>query len=436
MAEEPKLTIGAINPYALTETLLGRKVDWSSKESIKIMEDTLETDYNELFDMKYNSPIYAGLRLNENNMPEPIEQSEITIRRLEDSQTPDISRITKLSELTQFGISDLSNIKIKSGALNRGTLELKLDVPSMNHTLSNTVLSESLASLVLNYKDKSKKDWTPPNGVWVDKGDFFDDVVEFNDPIQGSVANCYFIAALNAVAWSDPYRIIHRNRATGTGETDRVNAIQFYSKGGSKDSATKLVEVTDKTPATTSTNNWIYCRSNDPNEIYPALYEKAFAKWITNTTSDQPDITQTAWGNCVKATAQLNDKTPYYYYNNDHTGTELYNIVRDHSSMGKTVHPMTAWTYGSGDKSYEGTNVVGSHCYTILGWTHKDNKDYIVLRNPWGRTEPSGLNTYQGLVSFFDGKFWRPINTIGNDGVFALEADSFKTLFAGMGVAK
>lgn len=432
---EPNLTIGAINPYALTETLLGRKVDWSRKDSIKIMEDTLETDYNELFDMKYNSPIYAGLKLNDQNMPEPLEVSEITVRSFEDTQKPDLSRIKKLSELSKFGISDLSNVKIKSGSLKRGTLELKLDVPSMNYTLSNTVLSETIAALVLN-KDKSKKNWTPPNGVWVDKGDFFEDVVEFSDPIQGAVANCYFIAALNAVAWADPYCIVHRNRPTGVGETDRVNAIQFYSKGGGKDAPTKLVEVTDKTPALTSTHAWIYCRSTDANEIYPALYEKAFAKWITNTNSDQPDITQTAWGNCVKATAQLNNKTPHYFYNVDHTGDELFIIVSNHSSNGKTIHPMTAWTYGSGDKSYTGTNVVASHCYTILGWANKNNKKYIVLRNPWGRTEPAGLNTYRGLVSFFDGKFWRPIDTIGNDGVFALEANSFKTLFAGMGVAK
>jgi hypothetical protein len=46
------LSVGAINPYALTEALLGRKIDWSDSRSIKIMENTLETDYYELFDMK------------------------------------------------------------------------------------------------------------------------------------------------------------------------------------------------------------------------------------------------------------------------------------------------------------------------------------------------------------------------------------------------
>lgn len=96
---------------------------------------------------------------------------------------------------------------------------------------------------------------------------------------------------------------------------------------------------------------------------------------------------------------------------------------------------MVAWTYGSG-KDYTGSNIVGNHAYTVLGWSTFNNKNYIILRNPWGVTEPNGLNSYQGLVSFFDGSFWRPINMIGNDGVFALEINAFKIYFEGLGVAK
>jgi hypothetical protein len=71
-----------------------------------------------------------------------------------------------------------------------------------------------------------------------------------------------------------------------------------------------------------------------------------------------------------------------------------------------------------------------------LGWAYQNSKKYIVLRNPWGVTEPAGLNSYQGVLSFFDKTFWRPITMIGNDGVFAIEANSFQNLFAGLGVAK
>jgi hypothetical protein len=434
MDKVTNLNVGAINPYALTEALVGRKIDWSKRASIEIMEDALETDYDELFDMKFNSPIYAGLKLNDKNMAEPVTASEMTIRGDNDPETPDVSGLTNLSELKKLGVKSLNTTKIRSGVLTRGVLNLKLDIPQMDHTLSKTRLSKPLATILLG-KAASSGDWTPENGIWKDTGDFFKDVTEFSDPVQGAIGNCYFIAAVAAIAWADPYRIVHRNRATGTGETERVNAIQFYSKGGGKDAPTKLVEVSDKTLVRTSNNLPIYCRSRDSGEIYPALYEKAFAKWILKTNSDKPDITKTAFGDPVKATAQLNNKTPHYYNTSSRTGDQLYSIVRENSMSYKTIHPMTAWTYGS-SKDYTGTNVVGNHAYTVLGWAYKNNKKYIVLRNPWGVTEPAGINTYQGVLSFFDKSFWRPINMVGNDGVFAIEANSFQNLFAGLGVAK
>jgi hypothetical protein len=434
MDKVTNLNVGAINPYALTEALVGRKIDWTKKESIEVMEDALETDYNELFDMKFNSPIYAGLKLNDKNMAEPVKESEITIRGDNDPETPDVSTFKTLSELKKVGIKSLNTTSINSGVLTRGTLNLRLKIPELDKTLSKTRLSKPLAAILLG-KAASSGDWTPENGVWKDMGDFFKDVVEFSDPVQGAVGNCYFIAAVAAIAWADPYRIVHRNRATGTGETARVNAIKFYSKGGGKDAPTKMIEVTDKTIVRTSNNLPIYCRSGDAGEIYPALYEKAFAKWILKTNSDKPDITKTAFGDPVKATAQLNNKTAHYYNTSSRTGDQLYSIVRENSMSYKTIHPMTAWTYGS-SKDYTGTNVVGNHAYTVLGWAYKNSKKYIVLRNPWGVTEPSGLNTYQGVLSFFDKSFWRPVNMVGNDGVFAIEANSFQNLFAGLGVAK
>lgn len=433
MDQAPKdMFVGVINPYALTEAITGRKFDWTDAKSFQILEQALETSYSELFDIKFNSPLYAGLQLAKDSTVKLMKAEEIKVRSSDKLETINFSTIKNLKDLSKAGIKDLDSVAVKDARLDKGDVKVVLNVPKLNNTITNTTVSPIIKDIVFGNFNVNVG-WTPANCLWSDRGNFFNDVTEFNDPIQGSVGNCYFISAIAALAWATPYSIEHKVRATGTGETQRVNAIQFYTKGGGKDAPSKLIEVTDNTIITTS-NNPVYCRSNDAGEIWPAVYEKAFAKWINQTADDKPDITKTAFGDPVKAIAQLNNKTPMYYYTNTRTADQLYGIVRENSMSMKTINPMVAWTYGSGD--YSGSNIVANHAYTILGWAFVNNKSYIILRNPWGVTEPNGLNSYQGLISFFDNSFWRPINMIGNDGVFALEINAFKYYFAGMGVAK
>jgi len=166
------------------------------------------------------------------------------------------------------------------------------------------------------------------------------------------------------------------------------------------------------------------------------LYEKAFAKWCTQNQGDCPNILDTASGYSDIAMAQLTDTTPFYYDTWSRSPDELWGIVRENSVAFKTVNPMTANTYSSGDQ-YNGSNIVACHAYTCLGWAMSNGKKYIVLRNPWGWNEPSGTgNTYDGLLTFFDTSFWRPINMVNSDGVFALEISAFKYYYAALCVAK
>jgi len=67
------LSIGVINPYALVGALTGKKSDWMKPELTKILSDVLKTDYAELFDMKFNSPLYAGLKLNPTTHASPVQ---------------------------------------------------------------------------------------------------------------------------------------------------------------------------------------------------------------------------------------------------------------------------------------------------------------------------------------------------------------------------
>ncbi len=442
---------GVINPYALAEQVSGRKIPWREiSNAPQLLADILQTPYDELFDPKFGGPLYLGLKLNDRLELErersPLLDVELTVD-ISDLQMPlmtDAEQIQVLGDLGQmFKIEDVAGIEVRqSKVVANDYLQLLVRVPETQRLqrLARVFNKPLLQSVAHDPGESGKtKDWTPENASWSDPGRFFLEAAEFFDPVQGAVANCYYIAALAAVAWAMPYRIRHLTRAIGQSQQQFTNMISFYQPD-SNGQLDQEVEVTDAVPINSSSGGFIYARSSEAGEIWPAVYEKAFAKLETGTSGDRPDITATAWGDCVKATAQLTGGRRHYYDTASRSGTALWDLVRANSIQSKTVNPMTCWTYSSSDAAekkvvYSDANIVASHCYTILGWAYHDGREYLILRNPWGNTEAS-VGTLNGTVWLYDISWWRPITLTTMDGTFAIEASTFKTYFAGLGVAK
>jgi hypothetical protein len=433
-------SIGVINPYALAELVRGRSIDWEEEEAPTVLEETLGRPYEELFDPKYRSPLYPGL--------EVTDAGEVRVRGLDDLDLeveleeaepertdPDVSRLERLADFTEvLDVEDLRRLEIRNPeVVSPGTLRLDVRLPEEDRrvspfrTIPRDVL-ESITELVT-----VEEGWTPPNAAWSDPGDFFEETAEFHDPIQGAVANCYYIAALSAVAWAMPYRISHRTRATGEPQPDFVDMVEFYSGGSSTQ-----IEVSETVPLRTPGNAFMYARSSEPGEIWPAVYEKAYAKWKTGTGSDRPQITATAYGDPVRAASELTGLTRHYYATSSTSANDLWDRVRANSRSYKTINPMVAWTYGSAASAptsinYSTANIVANHAYTVLGWAYSGGTKYIVVRNPWGNTEAT-TGAMSGVWTSYDESFWRSINLPDVDGSFAVDANTFKQYFAGLGV--
>jgi hypothetical protein len=125
---------------------------------------------------------------------------------------------------------------------------------------------------------------------------------------------------------------------------------------------------------------------------------------------------------------------------------DIWTKVRANSMTGSTFNPMVAWTWPSGDHApgkvdYNSANLVANHAYSIHGWHYRDGKKYIVLRNPWGVKEAT-VGVVGGSWVVYDREghwghgFWREIELPANDGLFALEAATFKKYFRGFGLVK
>jgi hypothetical protein len=108
------LAVGAINPYAMVEAILGRGIQWDSPDSAKIISDTLQTNYDELFNMDYNPVLYAGLKFNgKENTAERLMGWDIYILTREDMETPALSKIEKVDNLRDIGLKEIGKIRVK-----------------------------------------------------------------------------------------------------------------------------------------------------------------------------------------------------------------------------------------------------------------------------------------------------------------------------------
>jgi len=437
-----------INPFALAELVAGQKIRWSDVPDVpRVLEQLLATPYEELFDPKYGGPLYIGFRLDDRlrlvRQRSPL-LDVVPPKEGNDAQSGgDFSQYTNLKEVLQNAdfakLLDWPILCLDLSRLSQIQLSLKLPEPLRTLQLGRAFSLDIVKAITFDPDFVISVDlgWIPPNGHWATAGTFFHETAEFFDPVQGAVANCYYIAALSAIAWSTPFRIAHLTRATGVNQDQFNDMISFYKpdQGGVID---QQIQVSEALPLTMS-NNFIYCRSSEVGETWPAVYEKAFAKLKTGTMTDMPDITQTAWGDCVYATAQLNGGSRHYYNTADYSADDLWTILRSNCLSYRTFNPMTAWTYSSGDASpdhvdYNSAHIVGSHCYTVLGWAYRDCQRWIVLRNPWGSFEATA-SVLDATISMYDVSWWRPIALKDTDGVFAMEISAFKKYFAGFGTA-
>jgi hypothetical protein len=388
---------GVLNPYALAELIAEKQIRWSS------LADPV-AELSAILHMP-EAKIFAD----DSALLRPFEISETADTRKMSSPADAKARITSY---------------IKSNQISSQT-----DAPTRLNALTGDRIA-NIAELLVPGQVENGQPWQPANMVWFDKGDFYEDVNEVNDPIQGSLGNCYFIAALSSVAWARPYAIANVIRPSSWGNEDApIHKVVFYKNGTGNG---ETVEVSERVPVQQGSLAWKYARSRDAGEIWPAVMEKAYSKWRTGNTTDFPDYTPTAGGSPVAACAQIVRGTQNSKSNASTTADALFTAVGTNSLSKRTFNPMVAWTYKTSPAgaNYTAARVVGNHAYSVLGWETRNGVKYIVLRNPWG-THEATLDVLSG--SWASGGSYPASLALNTDGVFAMKASTFKQYFAGLG---
>jgi len=288
-----------------------------------------------------------------------------------------------------------------------------------------------------------------PGGTYLSGAPHIDDVV------QGCVPDCYYLASLYSLAWVKPSSI--------TNQTPPFKFTFYYPPGTPNNTSTFPIPApaisVDKghlplKKITLSEGkigyNFVYARSTTPSyEIWPSIYEKAYAKFIgvpsADGDADHPDISKIGEGspfqtlvNLTGLNLALDDKTSLTTSYN--SGDDIYTKIKAAMCSGgkKATKAGVAFTYRNGQ--YSEDKIVANHTYSILG-VHTEippgstiTKKYIVLRNPYGPTWYQDPEMYDDEGSLARG-VWSPLayKLDKEDGIFGLRADLFKSYFEAFG---
>jgi len=177
----------------------------------------------------------------------------------------------------------------------------------------------------------------------------------FDDPIQGQPENCCFIASLSAVAWTlGKTKIKITDNQKPLKEDPAAYTVKINEQG---------VNVSGKLSLDLKYPPFYYqcARSRTLSEIWPGLFEKAYAIKYHQASAESCDYTEINWdGNPNNALQNLSG------CQSRQKDADLSNEIIKRCYLGKTKYPTVAWNQ--------------NHCYTVLGQRSSDGK--IVLRDP------------------------------------------------------
>ncbi|MBI3180560.1 MAG: hypothetical protein HYZ28_00200 [Myxococcales bacterium] len=227
------------------------------------------------------------------------------------------------------------------------------------------------------------------------------------DVRQGAIGNCYFPAALAAVAHAHPEKIREMIKDNGDG----TYTVAFHESNMWGGAGLKHEVTVDGDLFARSWGGPVYGGSlggstePDKMELWFPIIEKAYAEWKGGTDRGYDAIGHGGVAGQVMSEVM---GRPYNYHSvNDATADRVFErITRGMENQ----QPMAAGTYGKDEAArYTNSGVYANHAYSVLGTEVTDGKRYVLLRNPWGQSEPGN-----------DGR---------NDGFFKLELSEFVRLY-------
>lgn len=227
-----------------------------------------------------------------------------------------------------------------------------------------------------------------------------------SDVDQGAVGDCWFIAALAALSTFD--HLLKQNFVSWDSVAGKAT-FRFYKMGEEK-----LVTVDDRLVVSHSQQSeLVFCRSDDRNELWSALIEKAYAKLHGSFHALDGGFPTDALTNLTDGIGKL--------YELQH--------IRDKQSFWKMllgwVNSRSALVCCSMCKQTgmehqdSKTGLINQHAYSVLSLVEYKGNCLVLCRNPWGQDGEWNLTWGDNDAAHWTADALRDLHhSAANDGTF------------------
>jgi hypothetical protein len=240
------------------------------------------------------------------------------------------------------------------------------------------------------HKDELDADGKPKFELKRFSGPLFHNGIKPEDVEQGFIGDCYFPAAMAALAKAQPEvieKLIKRNE-------DGTYTVTFKQRDWRTGNVKDVPITVDGDLWARAWGSPIYGASSGDKsqkkmELWWPLVEKAYAQWKGSyDTIGNGGVSSDIWEACTgkegryQSTKYLDEK-------------RLWNEIKD--AIDNKL-PCGAGTYGEDQEAlYTNSGIYADHAYSILDCAERDGVRYVTLRNPWGQSEPAGNGRDDGI---------------------------------------
>jgi len=205
----------------------------------------------------------------------------------------------------------------------------------------------------------------------------FTDGPELDDIDQGSVGDCYFLAAIGSLAQTDPDVIEQMVTPLGDG----TYAVRFYRYG-----VASYVRVDADLPVSYG-ESLVYAKFTPDGEMWVPLLEKAYAYFRRGENS----YSSLSMGWMSDVYKEATNVTAEFRWTGS-SATSLYEYLDSALSAG---HATSLGSYSSA-----AAPIVGSHAYVVQSVQTVNEQMYVTVYNTWGVDGRSwDSNYYDGLLT-------------------------------------